>query len=794
VPNSRSGSRDAPLGAVAIFDADSPPGLAFARSLGRAGIPVEVLSHRRFPAARLSRHASGFRRCPDLDRLDEFVPWLARELRSGRIRIVAPTSDLVAYALSETRELFPESVRAMLPLRGSMHDVLFKNELERACARIGARTPWSICPLSIDEAMERAPSLPYPVVLKPKSHVAVGLHRGMIARDPTELRKLFHPYPIPAAVGRVAEAFPSLRLPMIQEYVPDALENLFSVSGVIGPDGKIVAYAGSKKLGQWPPTLGVGLAFESWGDEDTLSQGVRIAERLLGRGLFELELIVDRRGGDQLVIDLNPRAHGQITLDLAVGNDLPLLWYQLAIGERVQPTGLARRRARWFHSLPYTAREAIACVRGPARRTRARNYLRSRLLPHVDIAFDAHDPLSSLSFWFTMLRHPGSLVRPFLREERLVRRPSRSGYRDRLAANVFRYSREDRDALLEFRKSVYSGSSYLADPAYLDWMFERAPRDADDEYALWLFKKNGRIEGQQGAYRVDLKVGDAVRRASWAFDLLVTPGHQRRGIGMVLQEAVFAENGLSLGLEVTPEARKAMLRAGWIDTGTVPIWVRPLDARRMLEPLLNTRFAPAIGRLADSVLLHADSLLQAATSAAEVRVEEVTSFDREVDRLWHRASRHYPVAVVRERAQLEWRYGAFPIKDRYRILHFFRDELLVGWAVLRVGNWHGVHAGFLVDYFCEPRETIHVLAHSLALFRRLGASAVYCLHRNPAAMGTFRSLGFVPRDSGWPLMVRATEVDDATHALLSTPSSWFITMGDSDTDRPREGTTYPSEA
>ena len=37
---------------VAIFDADAPPGLAFVRSLGRAGAAIRVYSHRRWPVSR----------------------------------------------------------------------------------------------------------------------------------------------------------------------------------------------------------------------------------------------------------------------------------------------------------------------------------------------------------------------------------------------------------------------------------------------------------------------------------------------------------------------------------------------------------------------------------------------------------------------------------------------------------------------------------------------------------------------------------------------------------------------
>ena len=48
---------------VAIFDADVPTGIAFVRSLGRAGVPLRVYSHRRWPVSRFSRYCADFARC-----------------------------------------------------------------------------------------------------------------------------------------------------------------------------------------------------------------------------------------------------------------------------------------------------------------------------------------------------------------------------------------------------------------------------------------------------------------------------------------------------------------------------------------------------------------------------------------------------------------------------------------------------------------------------------------------------------------------------------------------------------
>ncbi|GAC1345380.1 MAG: hypothetical protein NVSMB23_21450 [Myxococcales bacterium] len=397
---------------VGIFDADAPTALAFTRSLGRAGVPTRVYSPRRWPVARLSRYCTEFARCPKIEDAARFLPWLEQELRSGRIALVAPTSDLVAFYAAALETSFAPAFRDRLPARAAVLDALFKDRFDAACARLGFRTPWAAYPASVEEAHDRADAFPYPSILKPKSHVGVGLERGQVVRSADELRRAYRRYPIPAAQAAACAPYPELSLPMIQEYVPGTLANLYSVSGVLGPRGQVAAVSASRKTLQWPPTLGIGIEFHASADEELLARGSALASQLLGRGIFEVEFIRDARVGDLVAIDLNPRAHGFISFDIARRNDLPALWYRLATGERVLPAGRAREDLIWTHAVPWQARRWVHRLKGrksapdaaaPAARS-------------VDIVNDLRDPLPSAPFLAVMLRHPGGLLRPFWKE------------------------------------------------------------------------------------------------------------------------------------------------------------------------------------------------------------------------------------------------------------------------------------------------------------------------------------------------------------------------------------------
>lgn len=405
---------------LAVFDADAPTALAFTSSVGRAGVPVHVYSHQAFPPARASRYCTRFERCPDLQRPDEFLPWLERRVSSGQIGCVAPTSDLVAYYLAEVRDRLPASVQRALPVPERTLGVLFKERF--AGVEGGFQTPLTFAPRSVEEAHDRAHELPYPAVLKPRSHIATPWERGTVVDNADELRARYRAYRPAAGTRRVLARHPELSLPLVQEYVPGAKDNLWSVSGLLAPDGSVVALAGSKKSLQWPPDLGVGLIFECWHDDAVFADAIRFVRAHLETGLFELEIIRDARTGQYVAIDLNPRAYGQVRFDMARGNDLPLLWYRQSQGERVEVQPRPKDGMRWMHSFLLHVRRCVDLAMGPDRLRSALAYLDDLRGPRVDVVRDAHDPLPSLVYTGNVLRHPGGLIRPFVRAQLKERR------------------------------------------------------------------------------------------------------------------------------------------------------------------------------------------------------------------------------------------------------------------------------------------------------------------------------------------------------------------------------------
>lgn len=401
---------------VSIFDADLPTGLAFARSLGRAGVPIQVYSDRRRPITRFSRFVRGVRPCPALSSTDEFIDWLTDAMRRGQIDLVAPTSDVLSFAVAEVHDRLGLAP-AGYPTPDAVRGCLFKDWFAERMAKAGFPAAPSATPTTAEEALAAAADLGYPVMLKPRSHVAVGVRRGDVAGTPERLAAAFSPF----SLGREHETplrhNPGLALPLVQRYFPRDEVDVVSISGYLRSDGEVSA-GHARKLREWGRGRGTGTRFEALPEQAFTERALDAVRTVLGTGLFELEVLVHHPTGDLWAIDLNPRAYGQISLEIARGNDLPVQWYEGATGQHV---GSRARRRRvppryWEAGLLHYTDVAVSLVRGPERARVARDAVRSLGAARVGAVSDLRDPLPALAFSVEILRHPGGMVRPFLRD------------------------------------------------------------------------------------------------------------------------------------------------------------------------------------------------------------------------------------------------------------------------------------------------------------------------------------------------------------------------------------------
>jgi D-aspartate ligase len=404
--------------AVAVFDNYWATTLAFARSLGRQGVPLHFYGS---GAGRWSRYCTGSSRCPPVEEVDEFQPWLRERLRAGEITRIAPTTDLVAFHASALRSEFaPEVQRTIAPLM-EIENCLIKTRFSSTSAVAGCPTLATLAPDSLEGAVTAAKALGYPLMLKPKSHLAVGFaERGQLLTNEADLIRHYRRYSVAPGQEGVAAMYPELAWPLLQRYIASARNRVYSVSGFKDAGGGVLTACVSYKREQWPPDVGVSTLQIACDDNRILEFGLKVLDQTLSRGIFEVEVLVD--GDEMYAIDLNPRAFGFLELDIARGADLPWLWYCATLKEYTPlkpPAPAVNFQAR--HWLMHVLR-AMVVAKTPADRLAGERAEPST--PRVSVSMLGHrsDPLPMIISNLHLLRHPRSLLRAQFASSRDIRR------------------------------------------------------------------------------------------------------------------------------------------------------------------------------------------------------------------------------------------------------------------------------------------------------------------------------------------------------------------------------------
>lgn len=397
------------------------PALAFVRSLAGRGVPHTVYWSNFADMSRWSRHAGDRQRCPDPQDRGRFLPWLSERLKAGDFGHVAPTSDLIAFYCAELRDEFPASARRIIPTVQSITDCLDKRKLHEHCGTLNVGALHVEAPGSADEAAQAAARLGYPVFIKPRTHIGVGMaERGRVVSSEQELRDQFHSYHLAPGYSDESPTFPGLSLPLLQSFVPDADELTLCATGFCDAEHGLRAMMISERRMAWPPDIGVSVEQITVANPQVESAAIRLLAGLKLSGIFGIEMLVRR---DQyLVNDLNPRGFGFMSFNHALGHDLPWMWYQASTGgvpEMAAPPAIGQR---WIVGLPFHWRMMWALLLGPDRRKAMRRWLEVLASSYKTGIFALDDPLPALFNLLALLRHPRSFVRDAVRKQLLLRR------------------------------------------------------------------------------------------------------------------------------------------------------------------------------------------------------------------------------------------------------------------------------------------------------------------------------------------------------------------------------------
>src|ERR1700722_4515955 len=313
-------------------------GLGVIRSLGRIGVPVYGVHEGLWAPAASSRYLAGrffWQPSPeDTDRVLAGLRRLAEHI--GQPSVLLTTDDAGAIFLAEhgrdlrDRFLFPDPPED-LPRR-----LAGKYSLHELCRELGVPSPRTIMPASLAAAREFASAAGYPLMAKLATPWAEGsaLRSTSVLASREDLERAYH---------TCARSGAGL---MLQQFIPGGPGHDWFCHGYC--DATSIcrpAFTGVKER-SYPAAAGLTSLGRSAPNEELREQVITVAAKLAYRGIFDLDIRLDKRTGEYHLLDFNPRLGAQFRLfrDTA-GTDVALAAYLDLTGQPIPPGEQVNGRA-----------------------------------------------------------------------------------------------------------------------------------------------------------------------------------------------------------------------------------------------------------------------------------------------------------------------------------------------------------------------------------------------------------------------------------------------------------------
>ena len=386
-----------------------------------------MLASERLGAAAWSRWVSCSHKAPPESDNKRFLSLLLDIGRSDPGQILLPTSDETTWLYTKNSAQLAEYYFLYQPSAQVFGRILDKSLLAAAAVKAGLASPPTWDPGTIDELHALAPTLPYPILVKPRTHIhRITSHKGAVARSATELLQQYEKY---LTQEKIHGDGGNLRLeparPILQQFVEVSSEGVHSIAGFIDRSGQLFVTRRSRKIFQRSRPAGVGVCYESLPADVSLSNSVRALCDALGYfGMFEVEFLYF--DGGWVVIDFNPRLYNQIGMDIARGLPLPLFACLGALGEGTE-LEQAVAKARYVNEAQtmvfydqFTLRAMLAAMYITSRMSRAeldywRLWVKRNAAQAIHVVSSKEDPMPGIIHALSETFHGLKAIRRFWR-------------------------------------------------------------------------------------------------------------------------------------------------------------------------------------------------------------------------------------------------------------------------------------------------------------------------------------------------------------------------------------------
>jgi predicted ATP-grasp superfamily ATP-dependent carboligase len=330
---------------ILILDAMNKQSLASARRLGRTGLRVALgESVGQFrpsspPPSFASRYCARNVTLPDY--ITDTASYVAKVIsfaRDHRVKVVLPTGDESIAALAPHRERFPELGCVLAVASDAALEIATdKGRTLEVAAKLGIDYPRSVEVVGVAELRRAEAEFGYPFVVKPtmswtgKTGVRVAPVEVIDEAEALDATTRF----LATGAGVLAQQLASGRREGVSLFIAD---------------GEVLAHCGHVAHRTSPALGGASVMRESIEvPAEVLDAAARLAITIGVEGACEVEF--RRDASDRpLLMEINPRLAGTLENAIRSGVDFPLMIWQWATGQPVQPVRAYRAgvRTRWL--------------------------------------------------------------------------------------------------------------------------------------------------------------------------------------------------------------------------------------------------------------------------------------------------------------------------------------------------------------------------------------------------------------------------------------------------------------
>jgi len=326
-----------------VLDGHLKSALCTVRSLGRKGIPIAAGAVRTTAMALHSRFVTErfMYTSPEVHK-EKFVAEIIAEakkifLEHGEKPVVYCFSDATCLSLSEARDRIGEYAILPLPSFASIETASDKKATYELAARL-------LVPTILTYAEEDFDDVTYPAVVKNRHSIVWEGERSHLGSAFFVFSKeeLFARYE--KVTKETGEA------PLVQKCI---LGEEYGIE-MLCNEGEVLQQFAHKRIRSLSPRGGAAVVKETAEETEEVllmrKYAHSLAQELLWTGPIMVEFKIDTQNGQVLLMEINGRFWGSLPLAVKAGVDFPLAYYDLALGEAVQPTQsfLVHVRTRHF--------------------------------------------------------------------------------------------------------------------------------------------------------------------------------------------------------------------------------------------------------------------------------------------------------------------------------------------------------------------------------------------------------------------------------------------------------------